>query len=93
MQPSLSRERFAELARDYNVVPLAVVVLGDVLTPVSVYERLVGDSDGFLLESVEGGERWGRWSFIGWDPEFTLSAVDGVSSSSNAAMIDRKSVV
>ena len=87
MQPSLSRERFAELAHDYNVVPLAVVVLGDVLTPVSVYERLVGDSDGFLLESVEGGERWGRWSFIGWDPEFTLSAIDGVSSSSNAAMM------
>jgi anthranilate synthase component 1 len=87
MHPSLSIERFVELAETHNVVPLAVVVLGDVLTPVSVYERLVGDNDGFLLESVEGGERWGRWSFIGWDPEFTLSAIDGVSSSSDQAMM------
>ena len=86
MQPSLSPERFADLAQSYNVVPLAVVVLGDVLTPVSVFDRLVGDGDGFLLESVEGGERWGRWSFIGWGPEFTLSATGGVTSSSDAAM-------
>jgi anthranilate synthase component 1 len=86
MQPSLSRERFAELARDHTVVPLATVVLGDVLTPVSVFERLVGDGDGFLLESVEGGERWGRWSFIGWNPGFTLSAIGGVTSSTDASM-------
>ena len=86
MQPSLSLDRFRELAESYSVVPLAVVVLGDVLTPVSVYDQLVGEGDGFLLESVEGGERWGRWSFIGWDPEFTLSAVDGVTSSSDPTM-------
>jgi anthranilate synthase component 1 len=86
MQPSLSRQRFAELAREYNVVPLAVVVLGDVLTPVSVFDQLVGGDDGFILESVEGGERWGRWSFIGWNPEFTLSAVDGVTMSTDASM-------
>ena len=86
MQPSLTLERFQELASEFNVVPLAVVVLGDVLTPVSVFDRLVGDGDGFLLESVEGGERWGRWSFIGWDPEFTLSATGGFTSSSDARM-------
>jgi anthranilate synthase component 1 len=86
MQPSLSRDRFVELAESYSVVPLAVVVLGDVLTPVSVFNQLVGDSDGFLLESVEGGERWGRWSFIGWDPEFTLSAIDGATSASDAGL-------
>jgi anthranilate synthase component 1 len=86
MQPSLSLDRFRELASEFSVVPLAVVVLGDVLTPVSVYDQLVGDGDGFLLESVEGGERWGRWSFIGWEPEFTLSAVDGVTSSSDLSM-------
>jgi anthranilate synthase component 1 len=84
MQPSLTLERFQELANDFNVVPVAVVVLGDVLTPVSVFDQLVGEGDGFLLESVEGGERWGRWSFIGWDPEFTLSATDGVTSASDA---------
>jgi anthranilate synthase component 1 len=86
MHPSLSRDRFIQLAETYNVVPLAVVVIGDVLTPVSVFDQLVGDGDGFLLESVEGGERWGRWSFIGWAPEFTLSALDGVTSSSDPAV-------
>ena len=89
MQPSLSRERFAALAREFSVVPLAVVVLGDVLTPVSVFDQLVGDRDGFLLESVEGGERWGRWSFIGWDPEFTVSASGGVTTCSDASVVLR----
>ena len=80
MQFSLSRDEFVDLAERYNVVPLAVEVLGDRHTPVSVFEQLVGNDPGFLLESVEGGERWGRWSFIGWDPEFTLTSIDGVAS-------------
>ena len=78
MKISLTKERFLELAARYTVVPVAVEILGDRLTPVSIFESLVGDADGFLLESVEGGERWGRWSFVGWDPAFTLTARDGV---------------
>jgi anthranilate synthase component 1 len=79
MQISLTKERFRELAERYAVVPLATEVLGDRETPVSVFEALVGDDDGFLLESVEGGERWARWSFVGWDPAFTLIARDGAT--------------
>ncbi len=48
-------------------------------TPISAYEKLVGQGPGFLLESVEGGERWARWSFLGWDPVFTLVARHGQS--------------
>ncbi|MCZ7532980.1 MAG: chorismate-binding protein [Acidimicrobiia bacterium] len=80
MQPNVSLGQFVDLANRYPVVPVAIEVLGDTHTPVSVFDRLVGSADGFLLESVEGGERWGRWSFIGWDPAFTLSSVNGVSS-------------
>ena len=58
MQISLTKERFLELAQRHTVVPIAVEVLGDRETPVSVFEALVEDGDGFLLESVEGGERW-----------------------------------
>jgi anthranilate synthase component 1 len=87
MNVSLSSESFVELAESHSVVPLAVVVLGDVLTPVSVFDQLVGAGDGFLLESVEGGERWGRWSFIGWNPEFTLSSYDGVAFSTDPGMV------
>ena len=86
MNANLSRERFLELAADYPVVPLAVEVLADRETPVSVYERLVGDADGFLLESVEGGETWARWSFAGWDPEFVLLAEDGNSRVEGASL-------
>jgi anthranilate synthase component 1 len=77
MQPSLSRDEFVALADRYPVVPLAVEVLADRETAVSVFERLTADGDGFLLESVEGGERWARWSFVGWDPAFTLVAREG----------------
>ena len=79
MQPSLTREEFRALSLGYPVVPISVEILGDRETPVSVFEKLVGDGDGFLLESLEGGERWARWSFVGWDPEFTLVSRDGVT--------------
>ena len=84
MQISLSKERFLELADRYTVVPLATEVLGDRETPVSVFEALVGDDDGYLLESVEGGERWARWSFVGWDPLFTLVARGGATEAVGA---------
>jgi anthranilate synthase component 1 len=80
MKPSLTLEGFTALAAEYSVIPIAVEIMGDHHTPVSVYERLVGDGDGFLLESVEGGERWARWSFVGWNPAFTVSARHGVAS-------------
>ncbi|MEN8233554.1 MAG: anthranilate synthase component I family protein [Actinomycetota bacterium] len=86
MQLSLSRDRFVELAGRYSVVPLATEVLADRVTPVAVFEALVGDRDGFLLESVEGGERWARWSFVGWDPSFTLTATEGVTRAEGAAI-------
>jgi anthranilate synthase component 1 len=79
MRPTVDRAGFVALASRYSIVPVAVEVLGDRETAVSAFEKLVGDGPGFLLESVEGGERWARWSFAGWDPLFTLSARDGRS--------------
>ncbi len=72
MQVSLTRDEFVALAETYRIVPVAMELLADRETPVAVFEKLVGDGDGFLLESVEGGERWARWSFVGWDPMFVL---------------------
>ncbi|RPI24782.1 MAG: anthranilate synthase component I, partial [Actinobacteria bacterium] len=74
---SLTEAEFLSLAAEHPVVPVAVEVLGDRETPVALFEKLAGDGDGFLLESVEGGERWGRWSFVGWEPAFTLTARNG----------------
>ena len=56
---------------------MAVNLIGDRETPLTVFQKLAEDQPGFLLESVEGGERWARWSFVGWDPAFILTARDG----------------
>ena len=72
------REEFHLLAAEHTVVPVWAEVLGDLETPVSAYLKLVGDGDGFLLESVEHAERWARYSFVGHDPVATLELRDGV---------------
>ena len=45
--------------------------------PVAAFGRVVGDDEGFLLESVDNGDRWSRWSFIGRRPQGTLVSKDG----------------
>lgn len=75
IRPSL--EEFRALATDHTVVPVWAEVLGDLETPVAAYLKLVGDGEGFLLESVEHGERWARYSFVGRNPVATLELRDG----------------
>ena len=62
------------LAAEHTVVPVWRDVLADQETPVSAFAKLVGDEPGFLLESVEHGERWSRFSFIGRRPNARLVA-------------------
>lgn len=68
------REEFHRLAAQHTVVPVWAEVVADTETPVSAYLKLVGDGVGFLLESVEHGERWSRFSFVGRDPVATMVA-------------------
>nr|WP_249419728.1 chorismate-binding protein [Rhabdothermincola salaria] len=52
--------------------------MADLITPVAAFARLCGDDEpGFLLESVEGGDRWGRWSFVGRNPLATIVSAGG----------------
>ena len=70
-----SRDEFRALAREHTVVPVWVEVLADLETPVAAFAKLVGaDEPGFLLESVEHGERWSRFSFVGRRPRATLTS-------------------
>jgi anthranilate synthase component 1 len=71
-----SRQDFHALARDHTVVPVWRELLADQITPVAAFSRLTAGDSGpsFLLESVEHGERWGRFSFIGRSPSATLVA-------------------
>ncbi|VBB06660.1 anthranilate synthase component i signature [Lucifera butyrica] len=70
-----SREEFLSLAQENNVVPIYELLNADMETPISVYSKLVGEETGFMLESVEGGEHLGRYTFIGLRPfqTFTVS--------------------
>jgi anthranilate synthase component 1 len=65
---------FAALAKAHTIVPVWCEVVADTLTPVTCFANVVGEADGFLFESVEGGERWGRYSFVGRRPLATLTA-------------------
>ncbi len=69
-----SKERFKELASPGRVIPVRREVVADLLTPLTAFLRLDRDPSkaAYLLESVEGGEKWGRYSFIGVEPRATI---------------------
>jgi anthranilate synthase component 1 len=66
-------EEFVELAKRGTFVPVSKEIVADLLTPVSAFLKIAEHSDyAFLLESVEGGEHVGRYSFLGKDPFLIL---------------------
>jgi len=70
-----SKEEFARLAHDHDVVPVAREVYADLTTPISAFMALAeGVEHAFLLESVSGGERMGRYSFLGVGDRETITA-------------------
>ncbi len=76
IQPGLEEVR--DLAREHTVVPLRHTFIDDVETPVSAYLKLRGDGPSFLLESAEQGQRFGRWSFLGFRPRAVIRLDEGV---------------
>lgn len=69
-----SCERIQELAKDYTVIPICKEIYADVVTPITLLRRLAKNSKQYyLLESVEGGEKWGRYSFLGYNPVMRIS--------------------
>src|ERR1700683_2804268 len=68
------RDSFCALVRRHRIVPVWRDLVADTITPVGAFLQVVGEEPGFLLESVEGGERWGRYSFVGRRPLTTLVA-------------------
>jgi anthranilate synthase component 1 len=76
--PVTSFDEFKELARRGTFVPVCKEVVADLLTPVSAFLKVAEHSDyAFLLESVEGGERVARYSFLGKDPFMVLRSRGG----------------
>ena len=65
-------DEFRELTRRGNLIPVCREILADLDTPVSAFLKIDDGGDAFLFESVEGGEKWGRYSFIGVAPRLVL---------------------
>jgi len=77
---------YLALAGQYDLIPVCKEVLADLETPVSVLRRFADNPNAFLLESIEGGETWGRYSFIGVEPEllFEIEHTDSPGRSASA---------
>lgn len=76
--PTLAQAR--DLARQGNLIPVYRELLADLETPVSVYLKIARGAYSFLLESVEGGERLARYSFIGAEPYMVVQLNEGTAS-------------
>ena len=58
-----------KLAPEYHIIPVCKEIYADVITPITLLRKIAAVSKRYyLLESVEGGEKWGRYSFLGFDP-------------------------
>jgi anthranilate synthase component I len=66
------REDFLALAGRGDLIPVSREILADLETPVSAFLKIHRGPYGFLLESVQGGERWGRFTFLGTEPAGVL---------------------
>ena len=72
-----SREEFERLATEGNLVPVVREILADLETPLSLFRKLDDGEHSFLFESVEGGEKWARYSFVGTGARAVYEARDG----------------
>lgn len=88
--PSL--DIFCTLANNGNLIPVYREIMADLDTPVSAFKKLDDGQFSYLLESIEGGEKWGRYSFLGSSPSVVIRSKgnlieiinDGVTTSRNA---------
>ena len=62
----------------YSIVPIAAEILSDMLTPIKVMTRLKEASHHcFMLESVDSAKKWGRYTFLGYEPSMEITCTDG----------------
>lgn len=70
-------QQVTRLAGQYNLIPIVRYMLADTETPIRLFQHFAKENHAFLLESVEGGAKWARYSFIGTDPFMMLYGKNG----------------
>lgn len=72
------------LSKGYKVVPISMEIMSDIRTPMQVLRILKGvSSHCYMLESVENQEKWGRYTFLGYDPKLEITCTNGVMKVKN----------
>lgn len=80
MKINLTTDEVKQIAStgNYDIIPIYTELLSDIKTPVQVLRSLMKVSEHcYMLESVEDNERWGRYSFLGFEPKFIITCSDG----------------
>ena len=66
------------LTKEYSMIPICKEIYADVITPIQLLRKMEAfDKNFFLLESVEGGEKWARYSFLGYEPVLHITCRNG----------------
>ncbi len=74
-------EEIKKYAKDYDLVPVCREIYADIATPIGLLRKIAAIGERYyLLESVEGGEKWARYSFLGYDPILLASCENGAVS-------------
>lgn len=78
IRPSIEEVRKLSESGLYDIVPVSAEILSDICTPIEAIRKLKSVSDHvYMLESVEDKENWGRYTFMGFDPKFEITCIDG----------------
>ncbi|BBH20985.1 anthranilate synthase component I [Paenibacillus baekrokdamisoli] len=70
-------QQVIKLSETYNLIPIVRHMMADTETPIRIFQHFYKDRQAFLLESVEGGVKWARYSFIGTNPFMTIRGKNG----------------
>ncbi|HBN11416.1 MAG TPA: anthranilate synthase component I [Ruminococcus sp.] len=67
------------LSKEYKIIPVCREIYADVITPITLLRKIANNNERyFLLESVEQGDRWGRYSFLGFDPIVRITCKNNI---------------
>ncbi len=84
VKPGIEEVKQYAANEKYGVVPVSMEMMSDIRTPMEVLRTLRNISDHcYMLESVLGNEKWGRYTFLGFDPKFEITCADGCMNIGN----------
>lgn len=85
--PSLDEVKKIAASGEYRVVPVSCEILSDICTPIGAMKKLKNISTHcYMLESVAEKEKWGRYTFLGYDPKLEITCIDGKMRAGNIRM-------